>query len=457
MSDFSFDKVCSHLISSGYYYQGSEIYGGLSNTWDYGPLGSEIKNNIRRMWWKKFVQESPTNVGIDAAILMNPKVWEATGHVSTFNDPLIDCKKCKQRFRADQLIEAADPSAPVTSMNNDQMMKYIRSHHIACPNCGAENFTDIRQFNMMFKTHIGVTEDSKSTVYLRPETAQGMFVNFKNVCRTTRRKLPLGICNVGKAFRNEITPGQMTFRMREFEQMEMEFFCKPGEDLKWFEHWKKECLEFINTLGIKNENLRYRDHDPEELAFYSKATTDIEYLFPFGWGEVWGIADRTDYDLKRHMSYSGESLEYLDPEDNTKYVPYCIEPSVGLDRLVLMVLSDAYDEEVLENGETRIVMHLSPLVAPVKAAILPLSKKLEDKARDIQRILSKYMPVVYDDTGSIGKRYRRQDAVGTPFCITVDFESLDDNQVTIRERDSMNQIRLPIEKLVEYLGVKIFY
>lgn len=457
MSDFSFDKVCSHLISSGYYYQGSEIYGGLSNTWDYGPLGSEIKNNIRRMWWKKFVQESPTNVGIDAAILMNPKVWEATGHVSTFNDPLIDCKKCKQRFRADQLIEAADPSAPVTSMNNDQMMEYIRSHHIACPNCGAENFTDIRQFNMMFKTHIGVTEDSKSTVYLRPETAQGMFVNFKNVCRTTRRRLPLGICNVGKAFRNEITPGQMTFRMREFEQMEMEFFCKPGEDLKWFEHWKKECLEFINTLGIKNENLRYRDHDPEELAFYSKATTDIEYLFPFGWGEVWGIADRTDYDLKRHMSYSGESLEYLDPEDNTKYVPYCIEPSVGLDRLVLMVLSDAYDEEVLENGETRIVMHLSPLVAPVKAAILPLSKKLEDKARDIQRILSKYMPVVYDDTGSIGKRYRRQDAVGTPFCITVDFESLDDNQVTIRERDSMNQIRLPIEKLVEYLGVKIFY
>jgi glycyl-tRNA synthetase len=457
MGDFSFDKVCSHLISSGYYYQGSEIYGGLSNTWDYGPLGSEIKNNIRRMWWKKFVQESPTNVGIDAAILMNPKVWEATGHVSTFNDPLIDCKKCKQRFRADQLIEAADPSAPVTSMNNDQMMEYIRSHHIACPNCGAEDFTDIRQFNMMFKTHIGVTEDSKSTVYLRPETAQGMFVNFKNVCRTTRRKLPLGICNVGKAFRNEITPGQMTFRMREFEQMEMEFFCKPGEDLKWFEHWKKECLEFINTLGIKNENLRYRDHDPEELAFYSKATTDIEYLFPFGWGEVWGIADRTDYDLKRHMSYSGESLEYLDPEDNTKYVPYCIEPSVGLDRLVLMVLSDAYDEEVLENGETRIVMHLSPLVAPVKAAILPLSKKLEDKARDIQRILSKYMPVVYDDTGSIGKRYRRQDAVGTPFCITVDFESLDDNQVTIRERDSMNQIRLPIEKLVEYLGVKIFY
>lgn len=457
MGDFSFDKVCSHLISSGFYYQGSEIYGGLSNTWDYGPLGSEIKSNIRRMWWKRFVQESPTNVGIDAAILMNPKVWEATGHVSTFNDPLIDCKKCKQRFRADQLIEQVDPNAPVTSMTNEQMMEYIRSNHIACPNCGAENFTDIRQFNMMFKTHIGVTEDSKSTVYLRPETAQGVFVNFKNVCRTTRRKLPIGICNVGKAFRNEITPGQMTFRTREFEQMEMEFFCKPGEDLKWFEHWKKECLEFINALGIKSEKLRYRDHDPEELAFYSKATTDIEYLFPFGWGEVWGIADRTDYDLKRHMAYSGESLEYLDPETNTKFVPYCIEPSVGLDRLTLMVLCDAYDEETLENGETRIVMHLSPLVAPVKAAILPLSKKLEDKARDIQRILAKYMPVVYDDTGSIGKRYRRQDAVGTPFCITVDFDTLDDNQVTIRERDSMNQIRLPIEKLVEYLGVKTFF
>ncbi len=457
MSDYSFDKVCSHLISSGYYFQGSEIYGGLSNTWDYGPLGSEIKLNIRRMWWKKFVQESPTNVGIDAAILMNPKVWEATGHVQTFNDPLIDCKKCKQRFRADQLIEQADPSAPVTSMTNEQMMEYIRSHHIACPNCGAENFTDIRQFNMMFKTHIGVTEDSKSTVYLRPETAQGVFVNFKNVCRTTRRKLPIGICNVGKAFRNEITPGQMTFRTREFEQMEMEFFCKPGDDLKWFEHWKKECLAFINTLGINSENLRYRDHDPEELAFYSKATTDIEYLFPFGWGEVWGIADRTDYDLKRHMAYSGESLEYLDPEDNTKYVPYCIEPSVGLDRLVLMVLSDAYDEEELENGETRVVMHLSPYVAPIKAAILPLSKKLEDKARDVQNILSKYITVIYDDTGSIGKRYRRQDAVGTPFCITVDFDTLEDNQVTIRERDSMNQVRIPIVDLVKYLGVKVFY
>ena len=453
----SFEKVCNHFITSGFYFQGSEIYGGLSNTWDYGPLGSELKNNIRKMWWKKFVQESPTNVGIDAAILMNPKVWEATGHVQTFNDPLIDCKHCKQRFRADQLIEQEFPDANVTAMTNDQMMDFIHQNHVKCPNCGSENFTDIRQFNMMFKTHVGVTEDSKSVVYLRPETAQGVFVNFKNVLRTTRRKLPIGICNTGKAFRNEITPGQMTFRTREFDQMEMEFFCKPGEDLKWFSHWKQKCLEFVSSLGIKAESLRYRDHDPEELAFYSKATTDIEYLFPFGWGEVWGIADRTDYDLKRHMQYSGESLEYLDPETNEKYVPYCIEPSVGLDRLVLMTLCDAYDEEVLENGETRVVMHLNPAVAPIKAAILPLSKKLEPRARDIQEILSKYLPVQYDDTGSIGKRYRRQDAVGTPFCITIDFDTLEDNAVTIRERDTMTQIRMPIEKLVEYLSVKMFF
>ena len=457
MNKFEFDKLCNHFIVSGYYFQGSEIYGGLSNTWDYGPLGSEIKQNIRKMWWKKFVQESPTNVGIDAAILMNPRVWEATGHVSTFNDPLIDCKSCKQRFRADQLIEKEFPDVDVNGMNNEQMMDFIRSNHVKCPNCGKEDFTDIRQFNMMFKTHIGVTEDSKSTVYLRPETAQGVFVNFKNVLRTTRRKLPIGICNVGRAFRNEITPGQMTFRTREFDQMEMEFFCKPGDDLEWFATWKQRCLQFINDLGINNDKLRYRDHDPEELAFYSKATTDIEYLFPFGWGEVWGIADRTDYDLKRHMQYSGESLEYLDPETNEKYVPYCIEPSVGLDRLVLMTLCDAYDEETLEGGDVRVVMHLSPIVAPIKAAVLPLSKKLEDKARDVQNLLAKYMPVIYDDTGSIGKRYRRQDAVGTPFCITIDFDSLEDNQVTIRERDSMSQIRLPIEKLVEYLSVKIFY
>ena len=457
MPKFDFDKVCSHFIVSGYYYPGSEIYGGLSNTWDYGPLGSEMKMNIRKMWWKKFVQECPMNVGIDAAILMNPRVWEATGHVSTFNDPLIDCKKCKQRFRADQLIESEFPDADVNGMTNAQMMDFIRENHVKCPNCGSENFTDIRQFNMMFKTHIGVTEDSKAVVYLRPETAQGMFVNFKNVLRTTRRKLPVGICNVGRAFRNEITPGQMTFRMREFDQMEMEFFCKPGEDLKWFDYWKKHCLAFVDSLGIKKENLRYRDHEPEELAFYSKATTDIEYLFPFGWGEIWGIADRTDYDLKRHMQYSGESLEYLDPETNEKYVPYCVEPSVGLDRLVLMTLCDAYDEEKVGDDDTRIVMHLAPYVAPYKAAVLPLSKKLEEKAREVQNILCKYLNVIYDDTGSIGKRYRRQDAIGTPFCVTVDFDTLEDSAVTIRDRDTMQQVRLPINKLVEYLMIKCFY
>ena len=457
MAKFEFDKLCNHFVVSGYYYQGSEIYGGLSNTWDYGPLGSEIKQNIRRMWWKKFVQESTTNVGIDAAILMNPKVWEATGHVSTFNDPLIDCKSCKQRFRADQLIESEFPDVDVNGMTNEQMMAFIRENHVKCPNCGKEDFTDIRQFNMMFKTHIGVTEDSKSVVYLRPETAQGMFVNFKNVLRTTRRKLPIGICNVGRAFRNEITPGQMTFRTREFDQMEMEFFCKPGEDLKWFDYWKQYCLNFVDSLGIKKDNLRYRDHEPEELAFYSKATTDIEYLFPFGWGEIWGIADRTDYDLKRHIEHSGEALDYLDPETNEKYVPYCIEPSVGLDRLVLMTLCDAYDEETVGDNDTRIVMHLSPAVAPIKAAILPLSKKLEEKAREVEQLLNKYFDVLYDDTGSIGKRYRRQDAIGTPYCITIDFDTENDGAVTVRDRDSMEQVRLPIGELKAYLEEKVFF
>ena len=457
MSKFEFDKLCNHFIVSGFYFQGSEIYGGLSNTWDYGPIGSEIKQNIRKMWWKKFVQESTTNVGIDAAIMMNPKVWEATGHVATFNDPLIDCKGCKQRFRADQLIESEFPDADVNGMTNEQMMAFIRENHVKCPNCGKEDFTDIRQFNMMFKTHIGVTEDSKSVVYLRPETAQGMFVNFKNVLRTTRRKLPIGICNVGRAFRNEITPGQMTFRTREFDQMEMEFFCKPGDDLKWFDYWKQYCLNFVDSLGIRKENLRYRDHEPEELAFYSKATTDIEYLFPFGWGEIWGIADRTDYDLNRHIKYSGEALDYLDPETNEKYVPYCIEPSVGLDRLVLMTLCDAYDEEAVGEDDTRIVMHLSPAVAPYKAAILPLSKKLEGKAREVEQELAKYLNVIYDDTGSIGKRYRRQDAVGTPFCVTIDFETENDGAVTIRDRDTMAQIRLPISELRAYLEEKVFF
>ena len=451
---FTYEDITNHLVTSGFYYQGSEIYGGLSNTWDYGPLGAEIKKNIQDFWWKKFVQESPTNVGVDAAILMNPKVWEATGHVSTFNDPLIDCKHCHQRFRADQLIEGEYPDIQVGAMTNEEMMAFIREHQVKCPNCGQTNFTDIRQFNMMFKTHIGVTEDSKSTVYLRPETAQGMFVNFRNVMRTTRRKLPIGICNVGKAFRNEITPGNMTFRTREFTQMEMEFFCKPGEDLEWFKYWKQYCLDFVDSLGITKEKLRYRDHDPKELAFYSKATTDIEYLFPFGWGEIWGIADRTDYDLKRHMSYSGESLEYLDPETNTKIVPYCVEPSVGLDRLVLMVLCDAYDKEELEKEE-RIVMHLAPHLAPYKVAILPLSKKLEPKAKEVFDSLNKKMMVVYDDTGSIGKRYRREDAIGTPYCVTIDFETLENDTVTIRDRDTMEQIRLPIKELPSYFEGKI--
>lgn len=457
MSKFEFDKLCNHFIVSGYYFQGSEIYGGLSNTWDYGPLGSEIKQNIRKMWWKKFVQESRTNVGIDAAILMNPKVWEATGHVATFADPLIDCKHCKQRFRADQLIEKQFPNADVNAMKNEQMMAFIRDNQVECPNCGSKDFTDIRQFNMMFKTHIGVTEDSKSVVYLRPETAQGVFVNFRNIMRSTRRKLPIGICNVGRAFRNEITPGQMTFRMREFDQMEMEFFCKPGEDLKWFDYWKQYCLNFVDSLGVKEECLRYRDHESAELAFYSKATTDIEYLFPFGWGEIWGIADRTDYDLKRHIKYSGEALDYLDPETNEKYVPFCIEPSVGLDRLVLMTLCDAYDEEKINEDDIRIVMHLKPAVAPIKAAVLPLSKKLEEKAREIEGDLAKYLNVIYDETGSIGKRYRRQDAIGTPFCITIDFDTINDGAVTIRERDSMAQIRLPISELRTYLEEKIFF
>jgi len=455
MSDFTFDKISTHLITSGYLFPGSEIYGGLSNTWDYGPLGSEVKKNIQEMWWKKFVQESSTNVGIDAAILMNPKVWQATGHVSTFNDPLIDCKACKARHRADQLIESAYPDADVNGMSFEEMDKFIHDHDIKCPVCGKSDFTNIRQFNMMFKTHVGVTEDSSSVVYMRPETAQGVFVNFRNVQRATRRKLPLGICNVGKAFRNEITPGQMTFRTREFTQMEMEFFCKPGTDLEWHSYWKNYCLDFIASLGINKDKLRYRDHEPEELAFYSNATTDIEYKFPFGWGEVWGIADRTDYDLKRHMEASKESLEYFDAETNETYIPYCIEPSVGLDRLVLMSLCDAYDEETLDGGDTRIVMHLHPAMAPYKVCILPLSKKLEENANDIQKELSKHFMVATDLTGSIGKRYRRADQIGVPYCLTVDFDTLNDNQVTIRDRDTMQQVRIPIKDVVNYIQEKI--
>ncbi len=457
MAKFSFDKITTHLQTSGFLFPGSQIYGGLSNSWDYGPLGSEIKNNISKMWWKKFVQESPTNVGIDAAILMNPRVWEATGHVSKFNDPLIDCKSCKSRHRADELISAQFSDVDVNKMSFEDMDKFIKDNKVKCPICGKSDFTNIRQFNMMFKTHIGVTEDSQNTVYLRPETAQGVFVNFKNVLRTTRRKLPLGICNVGKAFRNEITPGQFTFRTREFSQMEMEFFCKPGEDLKWYEYWKKYCYNFVVSLGIDPNNLRFRDHSKDELAFYSVATSDIEYNFPFGWGEVWGIADRTDYDLKKHMEFSKENLEYLDPITNEKYVPYCIEPSAGLDRLVLMSLCDAYDEEILEDGETRIIMRLHPAVATYKIAILPLVKKLEGRAREIENILKTYFSVVYDETGSIGKRYRRQDAIGTPYCLTVDYDTLEDNSVTIRDRDTMQQIRLPINDLVNYFTVKMFF
>lgn len=453
-----FEKITSHLQLTGYVYPGSQIYGGLSNSWDYGPLGSETKKNIQAMWWKKFVQESPTNVGIDAAILMNPKVWVATGHVSTFNDPMVDCKACKARHRADDLIKSQYPNEDVDNMTFEDMDAFMTSHPMVCPVCGKNDFTPIRKFNMMFKTHIGVTDDSSNEVYLRPETAQGVFVNFKNVQRSTRRKLPLGICNAGKSFRNEITPGNFTFRTREFTQLEMEFFCKPGTDLEWHKYWKDYCLKFVASLGVKQENLRFRDHEPAELAFYSKATTDVEYNFPgIGWGEILGVADRTDYDLKRHMEFSKEDLTYFDPETNEKYVPYCIEPSMGLDRLMLMTLMDAYSEETLEGGDTRVVLHLHPAIAPYKVAILPLSKKLGDKANEVLAILNQRFSVTYDESGSIGKRYRRQDEIGTPYCITVDFDTFEDQSVTIRDRDTMKQIRLPIQELVNYFTVKTFY
>lgn len=452
--DKKFDEIVNHLITSGFVYQDSEIYGGLSNSWDFGPLGVELKNNIKRLWWRKFVNESPTNVGLDAAILMNPKVWEATGHVSTFNDPLIDCKECKSRHRADNLIEEQYPDVDVHAMTNEDMVKFIKDNHVKCPICGKSNFTDIRQFNMMFKTHIGVTEDSSTEVYLRPETAQGMFVNFKNVQRTTRRKIPFGICNIGKSFRNEITPGNFIFRVREFEQMEMEFFCKPGTDLEWFSYWKDYSLKFLESLGISEENLRYRDHEAAELAFYSKATCDVEYKFPFGWGEILGVADRTDYDLNRHISYSKQSIDYLDPETNERYVPYCIEPSMGVERIFLMVATEAYDVEHLEK-EDRIVMHFKPILAPYLAAVLPLSKQLGEQAKELVNKLNKHFSITYDETGSIGKRYRRQDAIGTPYCITVDFDTATDNSVTIRNRDTMEQVRLPISEVRNYLLDKI--
>lgn len=452
----SMDKIVDLCKSRGFVYAGSEIYGGLANSWDYGPLGVELKNNIKRAWWKKFVQESPYNVGLDSSILMNPETWVASGHLGGFSDPLMDCKACKTRHRADNLIEAFDGTNPA-GWSNQEMMDYIREKGITCPNCGKADFTDIRQFNLMFKTFQGVTEDSKSELYLRPETAQGIFVNFANIQRTSRKKVPFGVGQIGKSFRNEITPGNFIFRVREFEQMELEFFCKPGTDLEWFQYWRSYCKNFLLTLGLKEENLRLRDHDPEELCFYSKATTDFEYLFPFGWGELWGVADRTDYDLTQHMNHSGKSLEYFDPEDNTKYIPYVIEPSLGVERLFLSIVTQAYDEEVVdaEKNDTRVVMHLHPALAPYQAAVLPLSKKLSEKAQEVYQMLCKNFSVDFDETGSIGKRYRRQDEIGTPFCITYDFDTLEkDNCITVRDRDTMEQVRMPIDELEAYLKEK---
>ncbi|MGN0611689.1 MAG: glycine--tRNA ligase [Ruminiclostridium sp.] len=450
------DKLVALCKGRGFIYPGSEIYGGLANTWDFGPLGVELKTNIKNAWRKKFIQECKYNVGLDSAILMNPQTWVASGHLGGFSDPLMDCKSCKTRHRADNLIEDFD-GTNCAGWTNEQMTSYIKEKGITCPNCGKSDFTDIRQFNLMFKTFQGVTEDSKAELYLRPETAQGIFVNFNNIQRTTRKKVPFGVAQVGKSFRNEITPGNFIFRVREFEQMELEFFCKPGTDLDWFYFWKDYCKKWLLSLGISEDNLRLRDHDAEELCFYSKATTDFEYLFPFGWGELWGVADRTDYDLTQHIKTSGQKMEYFDPETNEKYVPYVIEPSLGVERLFLAVITEAYDEEQLEDGTTRTVMHFHPYLAPVKAAVLPLSKKLADKAGEIADELSKYFCVDYDDAGAIGKRYRRQDEIGTPFCITYDFDSVEDGCVTVRERDSMQQERIPIADVKKYIEDKITF
>ena len=457
---YTMDKIVALCKTRGFLFAGSEIYGGLANTWDYGNLGVELKNNVKSAWRKKFIQESPYNVGIDCAILMNPMTWQASGHLSGFSDPLMDCKECKERFRADKLIEdfCAENNitldSSVDGWSNEEMMKFIKDNNIPCPTCGKHNFTDIKQFNLMFKTFQGVTEDTKNTVYLRPETAQGIFVNFKNIQRTSRRKIPFGIAQVGKAFRNEITPGNFTFRTREFEQMELEFFCKPGTDLDWFKYWKDYCINFLYSLNIPKDMLKLRDHDQAELSFYSKATTDIEFLFPFGFGELWGIADRTDYDLTQHMNVSKQDLSYFDDETNEKYVPYVIEPSLGADRVTLAILCAAYDEEKLDDGETRTVLHFHPYIAPIKIAILPLSKKLQEPAMKIKEQLSKYYMTDYDDRGNIGKRYRRQDEIGTPYCVTYDFDSDNDHQVTIRDRDSMEQVRIPIDGLEEYFRDK---
>ena len=459
------DKLVALCKGRGFIFAGSEIYGGLANTWDYGPLGVELKNNIKRAWWKKFVQENRYNVGLDAAILMNPQTWVASGHLAGFSDPLLDCRECHERFRADKLIEdwcletGFALSKPIDAFTQPEMKAFIEEHNIPCPTCKHHNFTDIRQFNLMFKTFQGVTEDAKNTVYLRPETAQGIFTNFVNVQRSSRKKMPFGIGQIVKSFRNEITPGNFIFRVREFEQMELEFFCKPGTDLEWFSYWRNFCHEWLLSLGFKDENLRLRDHDPEELCFYSKATTDFEFLFPFGWGELWGVADRTDYDLSQHQKVSGKDLTYFDPETNERYIPYVIEPSLGVERTVLAVLCNAYDEEVVdaEKNDVRTVLHLHPALAPVKAAVLPLSKKLAEPAQKVADELGKYFNVEYDETGSIGKRYRRQDEIGTPYCVTVDFDTLEDNAVTVRDRDTMQQVRMPISQLKAYLDEKLFF
>ncbi|MBQ3378733.1 MAG: glycine--tRNA ligase [Clostridia bacterium] len=455
-SQKTMDKIVALCKGRGYIFSGSEIYGGLSNTFDYGPLGVEFKNNIKKAWWKKFVYEIPQNVGLDSAILMNPKTWVASGHVGGFSDPLMDCRDCKTRHRADHLIEEATGVAP-NGWSNEKMMEFIKEKGIACPECGSKNFTEIRKFNLMFKTFQGVTEDSKNELFLRPETAQGIFVNFKNIQRSTRKKIPFGVGQIGKSFRNEITPGNFTFRTREFEQMELEFFCKPGTDLEWFEFWRKYCIDFLIGLGMREENIKLRDHEQDELSHYSKATTDIEFLFPFGFGELWGIADRTDFDLKQHQEFSGESMEYFDPQTNEKYIPYVIEPSLGADRVALAFLIDAYDEEEVSEGDVRTVLRLHPALAPFKAAVLPLSKKLSDKATAVFETLSREFSVDYDETGSIGKRYRRQDEIGTPYCITYDFESETDGCVTVRERDSMEQVRIKIDKLADYIRKGINY
>ena len=459
------DKIVALCKNRGFVYPGNEIYGGLANTWDYGPLGVELKNNIKRAWWKKFVQENRYNVGLDSAILMNPQTWVASGHLGGFSDPLMDCRECKERFRADKLIEdwcaeeGFELEKPIDAFTQEEMKNFIEEHNIPCPSCGKHNFTDIRQFNLMFKTFQGVTEDAKNTVYLRPETAQGIFVDFASVQRTTRKKVPFGIGQIGKSFRNEITPGNFIFRVREFEQMELEFFCEPGTDLEWFDYWRSFCHNFLLSIGLKDENLRLRDHDPEELCFYSKATTDFEFMFPFGWGELWGVADRTDYDLTQHQNTSGKDISYFDQEAGEHYIPYVIEPSLGVERSFLAFLCDAYDEEVVdaEKNDVRVVLHLHPALAPVKAAVLPLSKKLSDKAGEVYAELCKHFNVDFDDAGSIGKRYRRQDEIGTPFCITYDFDTENDGCVTVRERDSMEQVRLPISELRAYLEDKIAF